>query len=198
MGATAHFKSLSPWAVEFLQENSFLTEAFVCWEDHVKTISPWRDSLSPERRRSLDERIALTLPQDRENIGLEIAERRDPAQFSAARSGLDRLKAEWETPSLDLDKTWRGIMADLDSFPSELADACRDALRGGVELGPDLGYGPAHLLQPREVSAIAVVLPDAVEHYREAHGFLASELEYLSSYYSNAAREGRGMLLHLA
>jgi uncharacterized protein DUF1877 len=198
MGATAHFKSLSPWGVAFLQENSFLTEAFVCWEDPVRSISPWKDSLSQEQRRSLDERLELAFPQNRENFGLEIAARQSPAQFSAAEGGLERLKAEWETPSLDLDKTWRGIVADLDSFPSELAGACRDALRGGVELGPDLGYGRAHLLDPREVLAIAELLPRAVGHYQEAHGYFARELEYLSTYYSDAARQGRGMLLHLA
>lgn len=67
-----------------------------------------------------------------------------------------------------------------------------------MELGPDLGYGAAHLLDPGEVSAIAGVLPRAVEHYRDVHGYYARELEYLSRYYSDAARQDEGMLPYLA
>jgi hypothetical protein len=198
MGATAHFKSLSPWAVQFLRQYPFLTEAFVCWDNHLTAISPATDSMPAEQRRRFREHLALAFPPDQEDIPLEIAERRHPVAFAAAKSGLERLKAEWDSPSLDLEKAWRGILADLDSFPADLAMACRTAIRGGIELGPDLGYEAARILDAPEVQEVARLLPHAVEHYRQARGDLLVELEYVSNYYSDAARQGKGMLLHLA
>lgn len=86
---------------------------------------------------------------------------------------LNRLRAEEESieeylypedgedapsNSIDLDKSWHGIhylltgQAEGGSGPESLA------ILGGVEFGPDVGYGPARFLLPAQVSAVAQAL----------------------------------------
>lgn len=59
---------------------------------------------------------------------------------------------------LDLDKAWHGLhyllTGEAVGGPAPLADA----ITGGVEFGPEVGYGPARYLMPEEVSAVAQAL----------------------------------------
>jgi hypothetical protein len=67
---------------------------------------------------------------------------------------------------LDLDKAWHGLhyllTGESEGGPLPLAQA----IIGGIEFGPEVGYGPARFLTADEVSAVAQALapltPDAL------------------------------------
>lgn len=123
-------------------------------------------------------------------------------------------------PSLGLHKDWQllhwGITGQVDEAPGPLGQA----VLGGEELGEDLGYGPARLLAPSEVKAVASALgrlalddlrrqlaqPPPEEVY--SADFLVEEGEEaveevvelfgeLVAFYREAAAQGQAVLLWL-
>jgi hypothetical protein len=61
-------------------------------------------------------------------------------------------------PLLELDKAWHGVHFLLTGSATEATDGVGQAILGGVEIGPDMGYGPARYLTPDQVSAVAYEL----------------------------------------
>ena len=125
-------------------------------------------------------------------------------------------------PALDLDKAWHGVHFLIAGEPwqtraSEHATQC---ILGGEECGDDLGYGPARLLGPAAVAAIAAALPE-VETLRprfDPHAFAAADIyptmwerddpgetwrwladtyEQMRAFYRDAAAAGRAVVLWL-
>src|SRR5689334_18100915 len=111
MGATAHYKSLTGWGLEFLKANPWLVETFVCWEARGSTIRPSIDLLPAERASALRKILDRAVPADGPDVVLDAAARRHPAEFAKIRGDLGRLRSEWAQPGLDIDKTWRAILA---------------------------------------------------------------------------------------
>ena len=58
-------------------------------------------------------------------------------------------------PQLDLDKAWHGLHYLLAQDPWKPRAGAGEAILGGKEIGKDVGYGPAKILSPKEVVAIA-------------------------------------------
>jgi hypothetical protein len=94
---------------------------------------------------------------------------------------------------------------------------------GGKDIGPDTGYGPAQLLSPAEVKAIAVLLrstpPDVLrQRYKpqeltraqiypgiiwerdgnEALGYVLQNYELLVAFYQKAAERGQAVIHFLS
>ena len=65
---------------------------------------------------------------------------------------------------LDLDKSWHLLHFLLTGDPLGGSPPLKDAIIGGTEIGPDLGSGPARVLTPEQVRAVA----DALAGVREA------------------------------
>ncbi|RLQ10763.1 DUF1877 family protein [Micromonospora sp. BL1] len=63
---------------------------------------------------------------------------------------------------LDLDKAWHGLHYLLNGTTYEVRGDAGPAIIGGDPIGPDLGMGPARLLMPDAVRAVAAGL-DAVD-----------------------------------
>ena len=63
---------------------------------------------------------------------------------------------------LDLDKAWHGLHYLLNGTTYEVRGDAGPAIVGGDPIGPDLGMGPARLLMPDAVRAVAAGL-DAVD-----------------------------------
>lgn len=63
-----------------------------------------------------------------------------------------------EDRMLDLDKSWHVIHFLLTNDPRGGPAPLKDTIVGGTEIGPDLGSGPARILTPVEVRAVAVAL----------------------------------------
>jgi hypothetical protein len=69
-------------------------------------------------------------------------------------------KAELGDTEVDLDKAWHGIHFLLTGSVEPNDSLASKVIMGGENIGPDRGYGPAQLLKPAEVKAIA----DLLEH----------------------------------
>jgi Domain of unknown function (DUF1877) len=73
----------------------------------------------------------------------------------------DEHQDEDERPrALYLDKAWHGLHFLLTGSAWDTTDGAGEAVLGGEEIGDDVGYGPARLLRPDRVSAIAAGLRD--------------------------------------
>jgi hypothetical protein len=203
MGATAKYRAISSWALELLKAHPWLVEVVVCGRsgeglhDHPVMqagseafnlkLDVLRKALAPE----------MSFPEDRDDMALKLQERRNPAAVDLVRPHLARLRSEWQRPALDLDKAWRWILEHAQTAGAEVAQVCQRALRGGSPLGPDLGYGPAHLHDVLEVAALAAALPAAVTGYAASGGEHLSLLEAVRDHYAAAARSGEAMLVYL-
>jgi len=67
-------------------------------------------------------------------------------------------KAEVGDTEVDLDKAWHGIHYLLTGSVESNGTLASKVIMGGEDIGPDRGYGPAQLLKPAEVKAIAQLL----------------------------------------
>jgi hypothetical protein len=165
-----------------------------------------------------------------------------PAEVAEARSSpeaLDRLlhpDDDAELREVDVDKAWHAIHWLLTGSPDETAPASRrrglfrrssggpetgaerHAVLGGTPIGADDGYGPARLLTPDQVAAVAAALepltPEALGHRVDLVAMEAADLypgiwdeenvyeeylgpsyEVLRNLYLEAAAEGAAVLL---
>src|SRR5262245_410058 len=198
MGATANYKSISPWALELLKGHPWLVEPFVCWMRYDTQISPLLDTMPAEKRAALLARIGQAFPPDGKDYALIIWEHREPQDFARVRGVLPRLKSEWDRPSLDLDKTWRGILHHVQRCSKRTADVITRALSSGVPLGANLGYAPAEYHDAATTEELADALEVAAQEYGGLGADFSREVRYLADYY-RAARAGElAMLLFLA
>lgn len=69
-------------------------------------------------------------------------------------------KAEAGDSELNLDKAWHGIHFLLTGDAKPNGTLASKVIMGGEDIGPDQGYGPAQLLKPAEVKAIALLLEE--------------------------------------
>lgn len=120
---------------------------------------------------------------------------------------------------VDLDKAWHGIHYLLTGSALPDGTLASKVIMGGEDFGPILGYGPAQLVRPAEVRAIAQLLekttPDSLrkrfdpkemtreEVYpgviweregEEALRFLLSYYTQLVSFYKHAAERGQAVI----
>ena len=142
-------------------------------------------------------------------------------------SGLAELfypENEEDTPSnyLDIEKAWHGIHFLLTGEAWGGDGPLAQAVLGGIEIGEDMGYGPARYLTPEEVRAVARSLAaisteqlkkryssdalEAAEIYPtgiwEAEGwgafdYLVQNFEPLVHFYHEAAERGDAVILYL-
>ncbi|MFE9201163.1 YfbM family protein [Micromonospora sp. NPDC007230] len=131
---------------------------------------------------------------------------------------LDDDEAEMPEPELDLDKSWHGIHYLLTGTAWQIGESAGAAILGGVEIGPDGGYGPPRLLDPDSVRAIATALnglevetlrarfdpgamtaaeiyPDLWTNGTDDFDYLMSHFAELCQFYHSAAVSGQAVLL---
>ncbi len=146
-----------------------------------------------------------------------------PEQFSQVEGDDEALtKTLFESPhdvALEMDKEWHGIHYLLTGDPWSARGILGQVILGGAEFGPDIGYGPARYLNPRQVSDIAAALKNLrIEQFKgrydpkammkaevyptiweregqEGLSWLVSGLEQLTEFYSRAAAQGKGVIL---
>lgn len=121
---------------------------------------------------------------------------------------------------LVIDKTWHGIHFLLTGKVWRKGGILGNAIMGGVEIGDDLGYGPARYLRPHEVKETSDALelvkecdlkskfnPDEIMK-KKVYPFSSRcdevDLEYilpyfreLKSFYKNCAKNGNVMLIYI-
>lgn len=143
-------------------------------------------------------------------------------QFKAAAAAqAQQLTDPARAKILDLHKSWHGLHWLLCQSAWEGPEPLRNAILGGEEVGDDLGYGPARLVQPETVREVADALAllsasqvmkrydakamDAAEIY--PGGFVEDsswrndfkhDFERLKSFYADAAKDGEAVVAWLS
>jgi Domain of unknown function (DUF1877) len=123
--------------------------------------------------------------------------------------------------SIDVDKAWHGIHFILTGHADGGPEPLCWAVLGGEEVGEEVGYGPARILQPDQVRSIAAALideaafkarfaPQAMEAAKiypdviwvrdgdEALEYLVENYRELVAFYRSAAGRGDGAVLWLS
>ncbi|MES3035274.1 MAG: YfbM family protein [Gemmatimonadota bacterium] len=151
----------------------------------------------------------------------------DPSQVDALCREPELLMAHLEqcandpTRSADVDKAWHAIHFMLAGDPDGGEAPAASVVLGGVEVGEDLGYGPARLLTSEEVREIGLFLQgmppeqfslryapaemDAAEIYpvvwvedgEEGREYVAHAYERLRKFYLEAAARGDSVVAWL-
>src|SRR5271165_1779219 len=104
-----------------------------------------RTSLSPRRRRV----VSLVLVAAAVTIaGFAFRSCQPPIELSTSQV----------SDPLNIDKSWHGIHFLLTSSAWGGTPPLSNAVLGGTEFGPDLGYGPARYLTPDQVKEVAAGL----------------------------------------
>lgn len=123
---------------------------------------------------------------------------------------------------IDLDKAWHCIHFMLTGSVDDNSGPLGSAVLGGVEIGDDCGYGPARIIEPKQVDIIATALasidennfksryaPDAmqaadvyladmcVRDGNDALEYIVQNYHNLTAFYRDAARRGDGAILWL-
>jgi hypothetical protein len=124
----------------------------------------------------------------------------DPTQIQQLTSNVDALtKVLFETKgeqSVSLDKAWHGIHFLLTGSAWKMNGGASLAILGGKPVGEDLGYGPARVLTPAQVKAIAAALEkETPESLSSRYDLQAMEKEQI--YPSIWQREGKEGLRYL-
>lgn len=127
------------------------------------------------------------------------------------------LESDDDETSVDLDKTWHGIHWLLTGSHDPTDDVTSEVIFGGQPVGEDLGYGPARLLDPERVRAVASILralpadelrqrvdleamsaadlyPDIWDEADVFDEYLAPAYDELRAFYADAAHEGQAVI----
>lgn len=148
----------------------------------------------------------------------------DPAQFSEISKNEKLLTKvlleETGDQKLDLDKAWHGIHYLLNGTAWTINNIAGKAIIGGEEFGPDIGYGPPHIVSATQVREIAAALekitpeqlsarynPEAMEKEEiyptiiwkrdgaESLKFLLNYFQPLRTFYQRAAQKGLAVII---
>ena len=72
----------------------------------------------------------------------------------------DLLESDDDVASVDLDKAWHAIHWMLTGSADPTPAVASSVILGGEPVGEDIGYGPARILSPAGVGAVAAALRD--------------------------------------
>lgn len=147
----------------------------------------------------------------------------DPNIIAEMQASRARRVAEVGDSEIDLDKAWHAIHYLLTGRVDPDRSVASKVIWGDEDIGPDLGYGPARLLGPAQVRAVAKLLaatppatlrkryrpqkmteqgvyPDVI-WAREGDGALDYVLPYyerLVQFYRRAAERGQAVIMAIS
>lgn len=145
----------------------------------------------------------------------EEEEEEDEDEYGASSNGGGASYGEMGK-FFSLDKAWHALHFLLNGHPTEGSGPLFDAILGGTEIGEDMGYGPARVLTPDEVRAVAAALnkvdrtelkkkfdPKMLEKNNIYVGDwdfkeLSARLKELTMFFEEAAENGNAMLLTIS
>lgn len=153
-------------------------------------VDPTRAAELAKVQQQLAEQLATL------NSLMGAGKRRRPAEIPLA-----------EAPRLEIGKDWDDLHLVLCGTSEPAPSPLGDVVRGGKELGPDLGYGPCRFLTPPQVelaaeALVAISVQDFGARCRanaraELEGQLVNVFVGVRDYFATAARAKQAMLLAL-
>ena len=179
MGATGHFKSLSPWALDFLIANPRLVEWFIIME-----------------------------PKYAELMGGIERVLKQCGQICPDQMQVRRLVGEWHEPALDLDKKWRRLQPLVSAEPGNapLAAAVDGGTMFGPDLGYgparyltalEVRSTAAALVAASPTVLFRAVQPSAASLTEEDLPYLVTDYRELADYYELSSVRECAMLQYL-
>ena len=150
-----------------------------------------------------------------------VAYRRSPGEAAELVESTDSIESLLESADeetfVDLDKAWHGIHWLLTGSQDSTDDVTSEVIFGGKPVGEDLGYGPARLLDPERVRAVASTLrdlpadelrrrvdlkamsvaelyPDIWDETDVIDEYLVPAYDRLCAFYADAAQEGQAII----
>jgi hypothetical protein len=207
-----HLRQIAPDELARLQRNPESVEEIVhgnARADSGKMLA----ILQRTQQIALDARAAGVLndPAEKEKVRAQILKELAGAGIRVG-AGVDGGPAE---DGLNLEKSWHVLHYLLTGEVEEAAPPMGNAILGGQEIGEDLGYGPARFLTPQQVREVAAALrsisKDDLSRRFNLKAMMAAQIypvrdeselelaqeyfEHLARYYSDAAANGKAMLL---
>ncbi len=170
------------------------------------------ENMPPDARQAILDQFTKSLPDMPDVLKQQIAEARHPKPSKAAFDSKDFGE------ELFIEKAWHGVHFLLCGVIDEAPPPLGDAILGGTEIGPDMGYGPARYLDPHRVKAVADALkaiPPSVlaarfdiaglqEHQVYPNAWSEDDREWiqgayseLRDFYADAAQKGLAVLLYI-
>jgi len=218
MGSTGNCRRLSERAYQALLANPELCAAVVCLPDRLEvppagTGGPPAPVTEAQRSesflRAFDRLLTGGLAEAAEFVHADSIRLANQTGFPVDELG----------PRLNIDKIWRELQLPLAGNEHEPSAPPGDAVLGGTEIGPDLGYGPARLMLAREARETAAALErftldcfhaswdrlaeeradvqDSVWADDRCRGYIFSSFGDVRDYFRETAPLGWGMLLWL-
>lgn len=89
---------------------------------------------------------------------VEFTAKKNQELMNELRAWAEQRRVEVGDTEVDLDKAWHGIHYLLTGSAEPNGTLASKVIFGGEDIGPDQGYGPAQVVKPDEVKAIAQFL----------------------------------------
>jgi hypothetical protein len=231
MSMMAGFRQVTPELLERLRAEPDLVEDVVMGQVGgapvvLADVEAFVQSLPGDLRATIEAmppemRAAWNVQAEQTLASLPPALRGDSAVSASAPGGVeaDASDVEGLGPELSIEKAWHGVHWLLCGTPMEAPPPLGDVILGGDELGDDVGYGPARVLDAVRTAAVAAALEglpaedvadrfdavrlDADEIYPSGwdeqgrREWLVAEYARVRDFYLGAAAEGRSVVLWL-
>jgi hypothetical protein len=208
MGMRGHLRQITPAELSDLQRNPKNVKKLVHGKTRRNRLRLWTTMIRLQKVATEARSMNLS-PEEQEKVRAGIIK-----ELQAAGVNLE---GGSDGNGLNLEKSWHVLHYLLTGKPEEAPPPLGNAILGGKEIGPDLGYGPARFLDPDEVrdvaSALSTITSDDLAQRFDLQTMIAaniyplreeSELQmaqeyfpHLSRYYSEAAAAGNAMLLYV-
>lgn len=206
MGMIGHLRAITAEQLRTLQQEPDSIEDFLQGESPPDTA---KLMAALQRAQEIGLR-AMGNPAEKEKARLEIIRELTAAGAKLPKDGPDE-------DGLSLEKSWHSLHYLLTGSAREVDSPLGNAILGGKEIGPDLGYGPARFLDAAQVSEVSTALnsisKDDLAQRFDLNTMMAAQIyacadeeelelaqhyfEHVVKYYAEAAKRGDAMLLYI-
>lgn len=206
MGMIGHLRAITAEQLRTLQQEPDSIEDFLQGE-----ATPDTGKLMAALQRAQEIGLrAMGNPAEKEKARLEIIRELTAAGAKLPKDGPNE-------DGLSLEKSWHSLHYLLTGSAQEVDSPLGNAILGGEEIGPDLGYGPARFLDTKQVQEVSSTLnkvsSDDLARRFDLKAMMAAKVyacaddeelelaqhyfEHLVKYYAEAAKRGDAMLLYI-
>lgn len=201
-----HVRAVTPEQLRSLQENPSSVRGFLHGEQIANSAKAKAALLRIQQMAR--ERMAAGQPKNDERFREHILAELESAGVTPLRN---------PDAGLSLEKSWHSLHYLLTGTARETDSLVGKAILGGIEMGPDVGYGPARYLDATEVEKVANSLKAVSEDDlalrfdlkamktaniyaccdEDELGLAQGYFVQLCDYYEKAAARGDAMLLYI-
>src|SRR5438445_3371877 len=206
MGMIGHLRAITEEQLSTFQQNPASLGDFL----HGKARANSANLMAALQRAQEIGLRAIGKPEEKEKARLEIIRELTAAGVKLPTDGPDK-------DGLSLEKSWHSLHYLLTGSAQEVDSPLGNAILGGKEIGPDMGYGPARFLDARQVQEVSSALSKVPNHdlarrfdlrainaakvYAcDDEGELKLAQHYFQlvvKYYAEAAKQRNAMLLYI-